>query len=202
MSIEVVDDRLLLDWNGPFALQGPDGNLFFDSPVANQCGIYVFTINYQDGYLIYLTGWTTRPFKKRFKEHIREYRKGTYTIFNCESFRNGKRDEIWHGMWTKKETNTLAMKALFESRHQDINPVIEDLLSTFRIFVAPLERERRVLARVEAAIMNLLYSSEEPFSSLPDKGMALAPRWTSERPFLVENKADILFHALPQCFEA
>jgi len=198
----VIDDTLLLDWSGPFVLQGPDGNLLFDSPIASKWGIYIFTVIYRDGFLIYLTGWTTRPFKKRFKEHMREYRRGTYTIFNTESLRNGKRDEIWHGMWTKRETNTREIKALFESRHQEINPAIENLLSTFRIFVAPLEAERRVLARVEAAIMNILYSSEEPFCSLPDKGMALAPRWASEQPFLVKSKAEVFLHALPKFFEA
>ncbi|MGH9834020.1 MAG: hypothetical protein ACRD9Y_13445 [Blastocatellia bacterium] len=198
----MIEDTLLLNWSGPFVLQGPDGNLLFDSPIASECGIYIFTVIHRDGFLIYLTGWTTRPFKKRLKEHMREYRKGTYTIFNTESLRNGKRDEIWHGMWTKRETNTREMKALFESRHQEINPAIENLLSTFRIFVAPLEAERRVLARIEAAIMNILYSSEEPFCSLPDKGMALAPRWASEQPFLVKSKAEVFLHALPQCFEA
>ena len=93
---------------------------------------------------------------------MREYRKGTYTILDTKGFPAGERVELWHGMWTKKETNTPEMKARFESRRHELNLAIENLFSTFRIFVAPIEVERRVLARIEAALnINRSYKAGE-----------------------------------------
>ncbi|MEW6125565.1 MAG: hypothetical protein AB1757_00765 [Acidobacteriota bacterium] len=195
-------DSYLLSWKGPLVLQGCEGELFLKSPVVEQSGIYLFTVEHNNGYLIYMAGWTTRPFKKRLKEHIATYRKGTYTIFDPESLQNGKRVELWHGMWMGKSTNTPEMKQLFHSRYQELELPIESLLSAFRIFLAPLNTERRSLARIEAAIMNLLYSAEEPISTIPDKGMALAPRWIEEKPFLVNSTSTVLLYGLPELFEA
>ena len=201
-NIDNHTDTYLLEWEEPFVLQGRERNLFLNSPIAEQSGIYLFTIEYQEGYLIYMAGLTTRPFKKRLREHVNTYRKGIYTIFNSESLQNGKRVELWHGMWTKKSTNTPENKELFQSRDEELKPAIELLLSTFRIFLAPLKAERRVLARIEAAIMNILYSEAEPISTIPDKGMALAPRWAKEKPFLVNNILTVPLYGLPKTFEA
>lgn len=152
--------------------------------------------------MIYFAGLTTRPFKTRVKEHIKEYRKGTYTIFDTESLLNGKRVEIWHGMWFKKATKTPEMMNKFILRSNELQPEIEKLLSTFRIFLAPLNVDKRALWRIEAAIMNNLYKANEPFKNIPDKGMHLSPRWKRETPFLVFNQSNIQFHGLQQCFEA
>nr|PZN13898.1 MAG: hypothetical protein DIU78_26775 [Pseudomonadota bacterium] len=42
-------------------------------------------------------------------------------------------------------------------------------------------KERRFLARLEAAIVNTLYADPE-VGSILDKGYALAPRWENEKP--------------------
>ncbi len=178
------------------------GEIFSKPSVSEQPGIYLFTVEYINGYLIYMAGWTMRPFKKRLREHIREYQKGTYTIFETIDLQKGRRTEIWHGMWKKKSTNTPKIKRLFQSRQRELEPAIEKLLCTFRIFFAPLEVERRILARIEAAIMNTLYSEIEPISTIPDKGMALAPRWEKETPFIVHNLSPVYLYGLPQYFEA
>lgn len=197
-----MSEEYLLDWKGPLVLRGSDERLFLHSQVVNLAGIYLFTVNYRGGYLVYMAGWTTRPFKKRLNEHINAYKKGTYTIFDPKSLQNGKRVEVWHGMWTKKATNTPKMKKMFQVRHRELEPTIESLLSTFQIFLAPLNVERRALARIEAAIMNMLYSSSEPVNTIPDIGMALAPRWAKEKPFLVKNVSPVRFYGLPESFEA
>lgn len=201
-SMPTFDNAYQLDWKGPFVLQGSRGESFLKSPAADQSGIYLFTVEYRNGYLLYMAGWTTRSFKRRLREHIGKYRKGTYTILEPKSLQNGKRVAIWRGMWTKKATNTPEMKELFRSRRQGLEPAIEALLSTFRIFLAPLKAERRVLARIEAAIMDRLYSGIKPVNTLPDKGMHLAPRRVKEKPFVVHNAPAVHLHGLPQCFEA
>ena len=76
-----------------------------------------------------------------------------------------------------------------------------DLLSTYRVFVAPVDSAPRLLERIEAAIMNALYISTGPTSMIPDRGMALAPRWPDEPPILVRSMAPVLLHGLPNEFE-
>jgi hypothetical protein len=143
-----------------------------------------------------------RPFKKRLSEHLREYRRGTYTIFETTDLIIGRQTELWHGMWHRKSTNTLETKKLFQSRQEELEPAIDKLLCTFRIFFAPLIVEHRILARIEAAIMKILYSEKEPLCTLPDKGMALAPRWEKEESFTVHNLSPVLLYGLPEYFEA
>ncbi len=108
---------------------------------------------------------------------------------------------VTSGMWTRKSTNTPEMKELFLSRRQELEPATERLLCTFRVFFAPLETERRILARIEGAIMNILYSEVVPISSIPDKGMALAPRWETENPLVAKNLFSVHIHGLPQSFD-
>jgi hypothetical protein len=197
---DLIENTYRLDWQGPFILQGVQGNLLFDSPVAKQWGIYLFTVEYHNGYLIYFAGLTTRSFKQRCKEHIEAYRTGVYTIFDAKSFQQGKRVKVWHGFWFRKRTDE--MEDEFLARCQKIESATEELLLTFRIFLAPLETEKRILERLEAAIMNVLYSGVGAVSSLPDRGMALSPRRLNEKPFLAYSTATVCLHGLPESFEA
>jgi hypothetical protein len=193
---------LSICWRGPFFLHGDQGELVTKATIASRSGIYLFTVEYNGCYLIYAAGLTSRSFKIRFLEHMRDYRKGKYTLFDCADLQKGKRTEMWHGMWTKKSTNTPEMRKSFHSRSVELLPACDKLLSTFRIFLAPLDVEKRILERLEAAIMNNLYSGEEPVCSIPDKGMFLAPRRKTEIPLIVDSVSSVSLLGLPKKFEA
>ncbi len=121
-----------LEWHGSYALRGSDEMLFKNAEVTNKPGIYLFTVKYRNGYLIYMAGYTSRPFKTRLREHIREYQKGTYHIFSPKAFRNGKRTpRVWRGLWTRKSSNTAGRKKEFQSRKKTLEPIIEELLEAF-----------------------------------------------------------------------
>lgn len=193
-----------LRWEGPFSwpsrnFQG-DEKCLNDAMVASRCGIYLWTVEYSGGYLIYAAGITRRPFTKRFQEHTRAYLNGVYTIFDVPSLKNGIRKEIWRGFWFKKRS--IQKQIEYENRFNEIYMATKDLLSNYRVFVAPVDPAPRLLERIEAAIMNLLYISTGPTSMIPDRGMALAPRWPEEQPILVRSMAPILLHGLPEEFDA
>lgn len=63
------------------------------------------------------------------------------------------------------------------------------------VFVGPVAANRRLLARIEAGIMDSLYAAPAPFLAVPDKGMFLSRRWRSEFP--VHNLNIELLHVLP-----
>jgi hypothetical protein len=75
---------------------------------------------------------------------------------------------------------------------------VNDQLAGFRIFVADIGTEPRILERLEAAIMNNLYEQPPPLCDIPDKGMMLAPRWDSEEPIITEIKCEANLQGLPK----
>jgi hypothetical protein len=193
-SLEVID----LHWRGPYrwpSLGSDADDGAFATAVASNGGIYLWTVEHYDGFLIYAAGITRRPLVKRFREHTRAYRRGIYTIFDMPSMKKGIRREIWHGFWYKKRSAEKQNE--YDSRCEEIGLAAEEQLSNFRIFVASVDPKPRLLDRIEAAIMNALYAVEGPVSNIPDRGMKLAPRWRSESPILVRNVARVLFHGLP-----
>jgi hypothetical protein len=206
MEIETVT-VIELQWEGPFGWPGlPRSdevkciNDFDTAAVASAPGVYLWTVEHADGFLIYTAGITCRPFIQRFKEHTRYYRAGVYTIFDATSLKKGIRQKVWPGFWFRKRSPEMLLE--YERRSKDIHVAAEKLLSHYRIFVAPVGLGRRILQRLEASIMSNLYAASGAASVVPDRGMALAPRWDTEQPILVRSFAPVLLHGLPLEFEA
>jgi hypothetical protein len=205
MSLPTKDPYSLeLHWQGPFAWPGielkdlPD--LLDDEQVSARCGVYLWAVEHPGGYLIYTAGITRRPFGKRFREHTRAYRSGVYTVFESESLKNGIRKIVWPGFWFKKRS--VEMQYEYEAHAEEISTAVKDLLTSYRIFVAPLSPAARILERIEAAIMNNLYTADGPASAVPDRGMALAPRRRDESLIRVQSISSVVLHGLPSEFDA
>lgn len=191
-------------WNGPLTWPGidPKNDLkpLNDNAVCYQCGIYLWTVEHTDGFLIYAAGLTRRPFIERFREHTRAYMSGVYTIFDVPSLKKGLRKKIWRGFWFSNRP--IEKQNEYNNRCEEIRSATEQLLSSYRVFVAPVDPVPRLLERIEAAIMNTLYCTEGAASIIPDRGMALSPRWRNEKPIIVQSIAPVKFHGLPTEFEA
>lgn len=196
--------QLEIRWQGPFAWPdvAPEGKIvpLDKSEVAASSGIYLWSVEYRDGYLIYATGVTQRPFRKRFREHTVAYRSGVYTVFDITFLKQGIRNEVWPGFWFGKRTPE--MQCEYEQRFEEIQMALQQLLSNYRIFVASVAPVPRTLARLEAAIMNALYAATGAAGEVPDRGMALAPRWPNEPPIRVRSISPVLMHGLPTEFDA
>ena len=191
-------------WDGPFRWSGlhfeDDTKLLDDTIVGSKCGVYLWTVEHSGGYLIYASGITRRPFVKRFREHTRAYLTGVYTIFDVPSLKSGVRSEVWHGFWFKKRS--IEKQDEYNKRSEEIRWASNELLANYRVFVASVDPIHRLLERIEAAIMNTLYAAAGPASVIPDRGMALAPRWRKEQPIIIRSITPVLFHGLPAEFEA
>jgi hypothetical protein len=194
---------LELRWEGPFGWPGSGlgGQLTsLASVTVGSCsGTYLWTVEHLDGFLIYAAGVTRRPFVKRFSEHTRAYRAGIYTLFDMTSLKRGVRREIWHGFWSRKRT--AEKETEYDRRREELRIAADEQLANYRVFVAPLDPAPRLLERIEASIMHALYAGPAPVSDIPDRGMALAPRWQTEQPIMVRNVTGSLMHGLPKEFE-
>lgn len=178
-------------WEGPFSWPGyeKENNLL---PIPEKPGIYLQTFKYYDGFLIYAAGITLRTILKRFGEHTRNYLNGEYNVLDIGSAERGIRKEIWHGWGYAREN-----REEFEEKKGLIQEAVHKQLSGFSIFTCNIGRERRVLERLEASIMNSVYNGPGPICDFPDRGMYLSSRWDSEKPIIVKNITPEKIYGLP-----
>src|SRR5262245_18296636 len=107
---------------------------------------------------------------------------GNYNVLDIDEMKGGVRKEVWHGWgWTD------AKRDEYEKHKAQIDKAVRRQLAEFRMFVAEIWSEKRMLERLEAKIMELLYQQAPPLCDVPDKGMRLCPRWKTEAPIFVTN---------------
>jgi hypothetical protein len=188
---------LPIEWLGPCGWPKMEGEL--DS-IPELPGVYLLTVEYQEGYLIYAAGITRRPMPKRFREHTREYMNGVYNVLDISAMKAGFRKEVWHGFWMRKKRSR-EKQAEYNNRRLEIQESVRNQLAGFRIFAAHIGTKRRILERLEAAIMENLYRQPMPLCDIPDRGMRLTPRRKSEIPIVVKNKCSEMLYGLPACLE-
>jgi hypothetical protein len=195
MNVNRNTDNFEAFWDGPFSWPNFEERNGLPS-IPRSPGVYLQTFKYQDGYLIYAAGITRRPVPVRFKEHTRNYMNGEYNVLNpCEAER-GVRKEIWHGWGYAK-----AHRDQFEENRCEIQKAVKEQLARFRIFVAEVGTERRLLERIEASVMHHLNQQSSPYCDIPDQGMMLAPRWNDEEPMLMSSRSKVKIHCIPEVLE-
>ncbi len=190
-QINVTRD-IKIKWRGPFGWPKFEGDL---PSIPKVRGVYLWTVEYQNGYLIYVAGFTRRPMPERFREHTRNYMSGMYFVLDIGAMQRGVRKEVWPGFWTGKRSRK--QQAEYHKRQTEIQDAARKQLEGFRVFVAKIGTEPRILERLEAAIMGNLSKQPAPFCDIPDPGMHLAPRWESETPITIHNKYPVTLHGLP-----
>ena len=127
--------------------------------------------------------------RNRFAEHRRKYVAGDYNILDVEAAKSGVRSVVWKGWgWTPQK------RADFDARKSQIMSLAERQLFATRIFIMDLGLDGRLPKRMEGAVANHFYKSED---TLFDRGMFLAPRWKTETPITVTFHCGSVLHGLP-----
>ena len=188
-SIESED----LIWRGPFSWIGYE-EINELPPLPSISGVYLFTFENDNGYLTRLVG-VTNSMRRRFRQHTREFFKGSYTVLNVESAKKGIREEVWHG-WGYARGH----QGQFRDNEEEIMEAVKKELTAYRLFITEIP-DRRIRERLEAAITINAYNSKEPWADLIDAGMALRKRTTYEMPINVKNICPYNIHGLPEVIE-
>ncbi|WP_139257455.1 hypothetical protein [Desulforamulus aeronauticus] len=182
-----------LIWQGPFSWIGYE-QINESKLIPDIAGIYLFTFEYLDGYILRSVG-VTNSMKRRLAQHTREYKKGNYTLLDVEFAKNGLRKELWHGWQYAKEHQDT-----FLENKDVILKFAEKELISYRLFISEIA-DRRKRERIEAALLINAYSSKEPWHDLIDGGMALRGRYNYEIPIEVKNVCSHKLYGLPEIIE-
>ncbi|MDV0444551.1 hypothetical protein MmiAt1_00780 [Methanimicrococcus sp. At1] len=186
-------------WNGPFAWPGYETETGLD-PIPDIAGVYLWTFEYEDGYLLYLAGETT-SMKRRFKEHTSGYKNGkeVYVVLESDQASKGVRNELWPYHYSKNKDEFKANKSLYLKD-------VERQLSAMRVFVTEIPGERyssghHLRQRMEGALMRSLYNSKESWAKLADRGMKLLDPKPSDNnyygvPITAENICPVKIYGL------
>jgi len=198
--MNISDTAIPMTWTGPFSWPGYEDKNHLPA-IPSGHGVYIWTAEYKDGYILYLAGYTRAGFLKRLKAHTTCYKKGEYNILDIDDMSNGIRNQIWHG-WRERPTSSPQRMQEWLSRQDELQPVIERQLTGYRVFLADLQEHQNntpnVHGRLEGAVMRSLAKQPPPLCDIMDKGMALQFRKKSQDPVLIKNICDHKIHGLPE----
>jgi len=196
-----MGEVIKLDWQGPFAWPGCGPHAFLGTSAASLHGLYSWGINCSpDKYLICGFGITRNSFSSRLSFHDDSYRNGRYAIYD-ERIIQGVREDHWRGLWWSKKEWKIG-RPEFETKRPTLDPLIERLLRSFQIFVAPVTAAPRVLERIESSMYDIFRADPTRAGLALDDGWALSRRFPHEKPFLVQVLQKPRYVGLPSCFEA
>ncbi len=193
---------LTLECKGPFRWLADDVDTeasIFTTAAGQRCGVYLWTIPHEKRYIVYVVGQTGRPFASRFREHTTAFLAGTYNLLDLPAATRGDRSLTWQGLWFGKAS--LSRLPALLARGGGHFAEVEATLRTFRVFLIPLDGDRRLRERLEAAIMKALYLETNPFAAVPDRGMALRPRRQDEEPVCVTLLSPVNLVGIPRSIE-
>jgi hypothetical protein len=191
----MLERQEIIEWLGPFNWIGPRGQSFFVQPESSMAGVYLWTIQYNNSYLVYYVGETARCFRERIREHTKQYLSGAYNLYDPVEFARGDKRSIWKGMFCDKDG--LKIEEFF-NRYFELSPQVYSFLKLIRLIVAPVNDEKRFLERLEGAISMRIKSAPGIVGQFQDDGVRYRPRRSDEEPILVKMKLSVSVMGLEQ----
>lgn len=192
--------RYTLTFKGPFALGGDHAPIVFADAIANESGLYVWTVPYAGGGLIVTyVGETQSSFGQRMKEHTIQTLGGNYRVSDPDQLCQGVDEIVWNGLWRRGTRDKLPE---YLDRFTDLAPVIKRQLLAVRVLVAPFQGERRVRRRIEAALAAHIWNQPPPASSLLPRDIRYHAQRGDEEPIPVRVLRDVEVLGFPVMFEA
>ena len=175
----MVADSLFVKWFGPYCLVGnKDENIFKVS--SEKKGVYLLAIPFDGKHLVYYVGETGVSFSQCLLQHIQNYLSGFYRIFDPEEFAEGRKILVWGGMW-KSDRKDPKFILEFLKRYSELAPKILRFIEQFRVFLAPIDVDRRIRERIESEIAGSLNEANGVVRSFQDADIRYKPRRLNEQ---------------------
>lgn len=147
---------LLLEYSGPYTFH--HAPTILSHQIADRSGIYFFSFLLDDRHIIEYCGITTRSFKTRIEEHMRELLSGQYCLYDFARMRADTPCKVRHGMYGRDKEHSIA---LFFTQYEEFARYIYDYLTHLQFYLIAAHLDKRTLERVEARIYQLLRESDQ-----------------------------------------
>jgi len=190
--------RVFVEYNleiiGPYKI-GRENDIF-QSPYANQCGIYIWAIKVKDKYIINYIGETGLSFKKRTKEHLIQLIGGNYRVPEPKDLCVGKETILWDGLWRKGQRDKIVE---FIKIYESLAPKIKEYIEMLNIFLIPMDVEARIRKLIEGNIAK--HVRNQPFyisGLLPDDIRYITEKKIDEQSFSVKLLSSEKILGLPE----
>lgn len=192
-------NKFIVDFIGPFSWHGQDNTKsIFNASEGKNSGIYLWTIEVEEGELVYYVGKTNRHFSKRLLEHFKEHLAGFYHINSPDDLKKGKRVSLWDGMYLRYKSPK--PDELFKI-YPTISKQIVDVARIYHFYIAILKADRRILERIESAFANHLYKQGGMIGEFQEQGLNYRPRLPSEQPAIAYFRSSAKILGLPESLE-
>jgi hypothetical protein len=160
---EVVGmENITLEFLGPYKFFGQNDSIFTNTD-RNLSGIYLWTINTKDGYMIRYVG-QTKYFFTRQKAHLINFLGLNYGILDVEAAKNGKRELLWNGLWRDKDNRLLGND--LENEYTVLSKRVIDYINIIEIFFAKLDGQSNLRKHIEGYIGCNLRENHKEFKEL------------------------------------
>ncbi len=180
---------------GPFNLVGEEN--LFNIPEANSPGIYIFTFKINGKYLIEYIGITTRSISTRFLEHIRELFSGGYQLYDFQKMKDNEEFVVLKGRYGR-DTDDITK---FLNNYDYYSQIIKEHIHELKVFLIPLDKERRILERIEGRLYQILRERKDEKVMTFIKGVRSNPKRENERSIIVIIKPNLLSSEIPTNLE-
>jgi hypothetical protein len=156
----LIDVGYELEIHGEYYWINEANKSIFQSPIADEIGIYLWGIPHENGYLTYNVGETGKSFSQRLKQHLREYLRGNYTIYDSKLWKKGAQKLLWEGMWRDSYKNR---EDEFLNQYPSLSKHLYNMLESMRLFVVPFHEDTHTRRKLEYSIAETLKTN--PMSS-------------------------------------
>lgn len=181
-------------FQGPYSWDpGDSQTCLYDAPVACQPGVYLWSVPHGGGFLVHYVGMTTSSFASRMQQHRRLMISCEYHVYEPAAFRSGVLQTRWPGCYGK---DGRTIRECHEHAHEFL-PEQMEVIRAIRFFVAPMERGKRIIERIESAVDASLRSGGGMAGSFLPAGIRMKPRRESEPPMSCRVSASRVIHGLP-----
>lgn len=100
-------------------------------------------------------------------------------VYDPIQFAQGKKKLVWEGMW---QPGTRDRVDEFLNRYLELSPAIYSLLGKLRIFLAPLDAEKRIRQRIEGSLALRLQQHSDLTRNFLDSDIRYLTKQADEPP--------------------
>jgi hypothetical protein len=193
--------EFIIESHGPYKWFGEGQDAIFSSDVASKHGVYFFAAPYKESFLVEYVGMTKKSFTSRMLSHLQSYFIGEYPIQDVGSYLKGRAKSLFTGKYGTPKEGRAAVHQEFFANFERYHSEIYKNLAAMRLFLFPIDAERRIVERIESEIALHLQRQKAPVGTFFDSGVRYRPRRTDEPPIVLKIKNNHRILGLPDTLE-